>query len=568
MEYAMFMAAIAAALIGLFIKGHRDGVRQKRQTAEKLSAAYGKLPQKEYLPEMLAAAAAYYKKHPKEGQIDDITWNGLDMDSIFQRMDYTHSGAGAEYLYYTLRTPKYREEEFAKMQEWTVYFMEHEKERVAMQELFMELSTAGRHSLYDYLDYLGNAGLKSPKRHLAMDFLLAVLAVCSFASPVPAFFALAGVVICQIFSYLREKAKVEPYLVSLSYIMRLFSVCGKLQKTVPDLFLEEKEELAACRRKFRRFARFAFLVTADTGTGAGPLDVMLVYVKMIFHLDLIKFYHMLADIRNHEADIDRMATIAGSIETAISIGAFRVSAGCCCIPVFSKEPVLKAHKMYHPLLASPVKNDITAMRGVLVTGSNASGKSTFLKTAAVNAILAQTIHCALAERFCTSFFRIYSSMALKDNLAGGESYYIVEVKAMQRILQAFGGKASDTLAGMPVLCFVDEPLRGTNTVERIAASTQILKGLSRKGALCFAATHDVELTYLLEDTFDNYYFKEEVTGNDLRFDYKLLAGRSTQGNAIRLLAVMGYEEEIVAAAKDMAAFLAKAKESSAEMEKA
>ena len=130
-------------------------------------------------------------------------------------------------------------------------------------------------------------------------------------------------------------------------------------------------------------------------------------------------------------------------------------------------------------------------------------------------------------------------MALRDDISGGESYYIVEIKALKRILDAAASGEK------PVLCFVDEVLRGTNTVERIAASTQILSSLSGSGILCFAATHDIELTGLLEKEFDNYHFEEEVKNGDICFNYRLQNGKATTRNAIRLLQLMGYDEKII-----------------------
>lgn len=94
-------------------------------------------------------------------------------------------------------------------------------------------------------------------------------------------------------------------------------------------------------------------------------------------------------------------------------------------------------------------------------------------------------------------------MALRDDLSSQESYYIAEIRSLKRILDAVGEE-------YPVLCFVDEVLRGTNTVERIAASSQILESLASENVICFAATHDIELTYILEGVYENYHFSEEI----------------------------------------------------------
>lgn len=553
MEYAVFAAAIAVFCAAFIVKGYIDDQKRKKQFLERIRSHYGKSSEKEYKPEIFASIVTYYKKHPKDGQIDDITWNDLDMDRIFGLMDHTLSSAGAEYLYYTLRTPKYRAEEFERMEQQIVWFMEHERDRLALQELFAELGTTGKYSLYDYLDYLDNLGGRSNAGHYLADcFILCSLAGC-FLMPQAGLPCLMLGVVYHIASYLRDKRVIAPYIVSLSYLMRLLHICDKLQKKEIGVIGVEQERLSAYCSKFTKFTRNAFLVMTDTGANGSPLDIVLIYLKMIFHLDLIKFNHMIADVRHHEADIDGIVTILGSIETNIAVGAFRAAAERYCIPEFTAREAgsaasLEARQIYHPLIANPVKNDILVTKGVLLTGSNASGKSTFLKTVAVNSILAQTIHCALADCFRTSFCRIYSSMALRDDLTGGDSYYIVEIKALRRILQA-AAVQSDA----PVLCFVDEVLRGTNTVERIAASTQILKSLANEHVVCFAATHDIELTYLLEQEFDNYHFKEEIEDNDILFRYKLLEGRSATRNAIRLLAVMGYPEQIIEEAEAMAA---------------
>ena len=142
-------------------------------------------------------------------------------------------------------------------------------------------------------------------------------------------------------------------------------------------------------------------------------------------------------------------------------------------------------------------------------------------------------------------------MALRDDLANSDSYYIVEIKSLKRILDAVGKK------GIPVLCFIDEVLRGTNTVERIAASSEILKNLNTDRALCFAATHDIELTHLLDGDYDNYHFEEDVKDHDVLFSYHLMSGRAQSRNAIKLLEVIGFTQDITQKSQEMAECLIK-----------
>ena len=110
---------------------------------------------------------------------------------------------------------------------------------------------------------------------------------------------------------------------------------------------------------------------------------------------------------------------------------------------------------------------------------------------AINAISVQTIHTCFAKSYNACLFRIYTSMALKDDLLAGESYFIVEIKSLKRILDNINND-------IPCLCIIDEVLRGTNTIERISASSEILYRLSKENCLCFAATQDIELASILD----------------------------------------------------------------------
>ena len=265
--------------------------------------------------------------------------------------------------------------------------------------------------------------------------------------------------------------------------------------------------------------------------------------------------HKIDNITDKERDdkedyIYELIDTLGFIEASISVASFRCMLGSWCVPEFRKDNdmQLEVRNVYHPLITKPVANSINTKHNVLLTGSNASGKSTFLKTIAINALLSQTIYTSVSEYYRAPVYRIYSSMALRDDLSSSNSYYIVEIKSLKRMLDAASKE------GHPVLMFVDEVLRGTNTVERIAASSEILKSIRTDKALVFAATHDVELTSLLRGKYDNYHFQEEVTDDEVVFDFKLYTGPATTRNAIKLLKTIGYDSTIINAAERSAGY--------------
>lgn len=552
MEYIIFAVVMAGLILLFMVKGWYDYQKSEKRFIQNLYQGYGTVPQREYKPGQFENISHYYLKHKDDFGIDDITWNDLNMDEIFKGMNHTYSAAGEEYLYYVLRSPCMEEEELLRREKIIRFFEEHTDERVAYQVIYHKLGRTGKFSIYDYLDYLDGLGERSNVSHyIALFLLLASILGMLFINVPLGLLVMIGVLVYNNVSYFKVKEEIDPYIVSFAYVFRLLDAVktlkGKARKT--DALEKEFEVLKKSSAAMNGFKRGSFLIMS-VGRMSGsnnPIELLLDFVRMGFHLDLIKFNQMLREVRKHISDIDNMITVLGKIEAMIAIGAYRASLESFCIPEFSEETVLNADGLYHPLIDNPVKNKIHTKSSVLITGSNASGKSTFLKTVAINSIFAQTIHTCLAHNYRSALFRIASSMSLKDDVQGGDSYYMVEIKAIKRILDLTSSE------GMPVLCFVDEVLRGTNTVERIAASTQILKSLCKNNCICFAATHDIELTHLLEKIYCNYHFSEEIEENDISFTYQIMEGRATTRNAIKLLGIMGYEPTIIEEAEEMAA---------------
>ena len=548
MEYLVLGFVIAVILLCAFIQGACDEKKREKLFIEKLYSDYGQFPNKEYEVTQYNSIRKYFEKHvPESGYVDDITWNDLDMDAVFMQMNHTYSSAGEEYLYYTLRTLSMQEEDMKKREEKVRFFMEHADERVKLQLLFAKIGKTGKFSIYDYIDFLDMVKDISNWKHYLWDIALLAAILLIFFNGALGITLTIGIICFNIVSYFKYKSEREAYIVNFRYIMRMLSMAEQLNKTGLPVLQEETTELEQLLKQFQKFKKGSWwlMSPARMNCAGDPLSIIADYMRMILHTDIIQFNKMMTQLRGHQSELDDILRISGSIETVIAIGAYRASLDEWCNPEFSKEQGLWLENGYHPLVPDPVKNSIKTEKGVLLTGSNASGKSTFLKAVAINAILAQTIYTCAAARYRGEFYHIYSSMALRDSLESGESYYIVEIKSLKRIIDAQKDEKR-------ILCFVDEVLRGTNTVERIAASTQILKSFAEKKALCFAATHDIELTALLEKEYENYHFEEEVREGDVFFNYELKEGRAKTRNAIKLLSVMGYEKNIIDKAEKMA----------------
>ncbi len=547
MEVLIFFAVMFGIWFLAYALGYRDRKITEKYFLKKTIDNFGQAPNREYKHDDLDHIMGYYSKHKEEFQLDDTTWNDLNMDGVFARMNYCLSASGEEYLYYMLRSPRL-EDDFESQEAHINFFQKDHESRRKCQVIFNKIGRRIRYSIYDYIDYLDNAPSFSNTRHYVMLALMAAAIGLCFYNFSIGFVALFLLMMANIIMYFRIKNEIEPYLASYGYILRVIYATEYFEKLKIPEVQEDIDALVEAAKKLRPFTRGSFILmnSGMSKTTGNPFDAIFDYLRMATHIDLIKFNQMYKQIMKNKDVLDQILTTTGKLEAEISIACFRESfKGFYTIPEF-KGDSYKGEELIHPLIADVVANDIETDKGILITGSNASGKSTFLKTCAINSILAQTIHTALAKEYTSPMYRVYSSMALKDDIFEGDSYYIVEIKSIKRILDAAAN------GGAKVLCFVDEVLRGTNTVERIAASTEILKTFAKQKVMCFAATHDIELTSLLNDSFGIYHFEGTVTDNDVHFDYLIKEGPATTRNAIQLLGVLGYDDNIVDNAQNLA----------------
>lgn len=544
MEFIVIIIGIIAAFI---IKGIYDKKNNRVKLLQRLEREWGQIPEEEYTTESLKSLSSYYRSVKEDDRdVDDITWNDIDMDQIFMLINNTGSAMGEEYLYSVLRKIKFTNEELSERNRLIELFQQNKEERISLQAALRGMGKLRHISVYEYINQLDRLELKSSLPHYLMAGGLIAAILLIFFNPAAGGLLTFIMVANNIIQYYRRKAEIDTYFSVCSYIVRLLNSVKDITKlNIPEINTYT-EQLNKASNRFSKFKKGSRVVAGKNPNG-DILDVLLDYERMLFHTDLIKFNSMLNCFKENRDLLNEMFVSIGTLDSMIAVASFRTMLDYYAVPELTAEPktYLEVEGLFHPMIEDPVTNSIKEDRCVLITGSNASGKSTFIKTLAINAILSQTIYTSMSKRYKASFFQIASSMALQDNIFSQESYYIVEIKSLKRILDRLNDK-------IPTLCFVDEVLRGTNTLERIAASSRILYSMSRANAMCFAATHDIELTHILENYYSNYHFQEQVVDNNVLFDYKLFAGRAVSKNAIKLLGVMGYSEKIINSASDSA----------------
>jgi DNA mismatch repair ATPase MutS len=199
---------------------------------------------------------------------------------------------------------------------------------------------------------------------------------------------------------------------------------------------------------------------------------------------------------------------------------------------------IRAQEMGHPLIQSEkcVHNDIVIDNSsCIITGSNMSGKSTFLRAIGMNLVLAYAGTVVCARQLSCSIMDVFTSMVIRDNLIDGISTFYAELTRINMILKHSGQQ-------QPMFYLIDEIFRGTNSLDRIAGARVVLGELSKRGAIGLISTHDFELCDLEKDSqlkFRNYHFEEQYEKGGIRFDYKLRPGRCTTSNARYLMKMVG-----------------------------
>lgn len=543
----LYIGIAVAVLAALFIKSIYDEKRYKEKLYRKMEKEWGQVPTEEYTEEKYHSLQFYYNQLEKDvGEIDSITWNDLDMDQIFMTINNTGSAAGEEYLFAMLHRLSFSKEELAERNRLMEHFIKNKQARQSLQEQFMRMGKEKNISVYEYIHLLHLLKREGNTAHYASIAAMIAAFAGIFIQPVAGVLAIIFVGVYNAFTYYKRKSEIEKYFTVVSHLIRMMDSMKALSLLSDKEISAYTEKIASTLKVFAGFRKGARIVAGKRPTG-DLLEGLVDYVRMLFHIDLIKFNQMMKVFDNNEAELTKLFETAGYLDAMIAAASFRVLMRDWCVPKLFQEdkPFLDAEEIYHPMLDEPVKASLKESRSVLITGSNASGKSTFIKTLAINAILAQTINTAMAQKYHASFFQVASSMALRDDIFSKESYYIVEIKSLKRIADRLNDK-------IPMLCFVDEVLRGTNTLERIAASAEILSDFASRNAICFAATHDIELTHILEEQYSNYHFQEYVEDDKVLFDYKLYNGRAVSKNAIKLLKMLGYADRITNRAKERA----------------
>lgn len=531
---------IILCIAAVFVYSHVES-RQRRQALRRyLEEHFGAEPDAGQETDRAGIAAfcdLFREEIPEDEQVDDITWNDLEMDRIFDRMNTTQSFVGEQVMYRELhRQPK--DKGILQARESLIrYFTKHTKERVDTQMLLRGLKKEKlNYYLPVYMETIEEQRLPLHLMYRILPVTLALLAVLALITGQPMLMFAAGAnAMVNIVLYALGKSRYESELSTLCAIVGTIQTAKKLSASVPEVQFPVKQAI----REFDKLSgSIASLSTRKQMISGGNMEAALAdYLLGMFLFDFYIYDKAIKQFAGKKQEYWDCFQYVGEIDFCIAAASYRQSMSEWCVPEYS-ESGLAMESVCHPLIHDAVKNDFTMEKHVILTGSNASGKSTFMKAVAVNLILGQTIGTCAAKKAVLPDVRVLTSMAVRDDVMSGESYYMREIRYLERMVQT-------SLGDRKIFCGIDEILRGTNTVERIAASVAILQYLCDKNCMIMVASHDIELAKTMDGMYENLHFCESVEDGDVVFDYKLKKGICSTSNAIRLLEAVGFPEEIV-----------------------
>ncbi|NRA43097.1 MAG: hypothetical protein HRU21_12435 [Pseudomonadales bacterium] len=473
------------------------------------------------------------------------------MDDVFRKLDRTTSLIGSQYLYGLMRSSVAEtgtlENRLAAIKNLGDSAEGDERYHAALISLKNVLVSPLTRLLLER-----RALVEINKRYVYGWSLLPIIGLSiGMAFGVKALFGITLILILinfiasRLFEQLVESDNSDLYhvlqLVSGAKILR--EALGNKKYLDSETALPELSDITAMRRKL-------FALSLNQGHPNLMVSNAAYLLNLFFNYDALLYCIFRGYIQKRIPLLASCLHMVGKSDAYISVARYLKNTSYCR-PSITTRPTLEFEACVHPLIEKCVPNSLSlSSKSALLTGSNMSGKSTLLRTIGVNFVLGRSLFFCHAKSAVLPAGEVMTSINRTDVMSESTSLYMAELLRLKEILEA--SFKSDSAS----IFLIDEIYRGTNTVERIASSSAVLRQLSSQ-SVCLVTTHDVELSELLNDSYQLWHFAE--TGDVERpFDFKLKAGLNSERNAIKLMERVGYPAIIVDEARALANLSGKA----------
>ncbi len=471
--------------------------------------------------------------------VDDKTWTDLEFPRLFSAIDTTVSVVGRQYLFAQLRTYEYDEVELEARYQACRVLQANQTLRENIQLALRPLELDATAFIADLL--LGPEPQRVPHAQLLLPWtLLSILIVAAaFVQAIPLWLGAVPLAINLIVA-LKVDAKLGRNVDALLGLTRMLDVAKRIAALPTEASFSMLSQLVAENGKRKKLgSQIRSLAGLQRIRSIDLIGGLAVIANALFLLKLALYARCVDRFARSRDQWLSTFQLVGAMDASIAIANFLCRYPDHCRPGASHS-TLAIENGYHPFISKPVKNSIRLeSRSALITGSNMTGKTTFIKMVAINAVLGHTLGFCLADRATLPRSPVRALIRGEQSVAEGKSRYFAEAEAIREFI-------AESASGACRMFILDEPFSGTNTVERIAIAKAVLRAIGAD-AQVLVTTHDVELQHLLGVQFELFYFQENPAVKGF-FDHELRSGASAQRNAIRVLERLGYPAEIIAEA--------------------
>jgi len=485
----------------------------------------------------------YLELNPSDshGLVDDKTSRDLGLDRVFNHIDLTRSLPGRSILYSWMRMQCLKQDNFRERQRlietWEGFKKVDPVRKILKTCGFQDRGSIAK-EIWNPIAVLGIGA----RYALYSWFLLSVFAYISpflFGGQF-LLYAVIPTAIVNTMIHFKWHHRIAPHYGSICYLAKVLRCSRKLIGKLPEDLRNENNELVTLCARTGKLGRNTLLFLNPSRITLDLLNSILEYLRVFLLAELMSFVTLYRQITAHKSDLKNIFRIVGEIDASLSIAEFTSQEQGICFPNIDEGlNKIEFTNMIHPLIENCVGNSATFTRGIILTGSNMAGKSTFLRILGVNQVLASSINFAFAEKMDTSFFRVASSIQTVDDLVQNQSHYYAEAKRLHTLWLRIKSENEKWLI------LIDEVLSGTNSTDRNKAVVSILADSIETSSLIVVTTHELDIARNLESVYDNYHFSESFQKKQLFFDYLLKKGIVDRSNALRILRHVGFPEHLI-----------------------
>lgn len=455
----------------------------------------------------------------------------LDLDYLFSLINCAYTFKGKKVLFEHLTKPNFSDEEILNRQQAINEMFEKHNEFNKKFQAYSKMKK-DRKITYNFENYI----FKEKNKFQDIYIVLLIIGIIDLLGIIFNIFPWWSMLILFVFNYVtknKQKQELNEYLVALDSLSLTFETYNNLSTLVNNEQFEceylntLKKQLLDGQKAFKKlifinnlanFAKNPFTDFIFSGFFALTGNVYTLFINWG---------------KKYKDDLYQSINAIAAIEEIISLTTIN-EIFPSTTPTLTNDIKVSFTNLSHPLIKNYVSNDVNFTKNsVIITGSNMSGKTTYLRSIGINLVLALNGANVLASSGQFSNIKIFTSMRVNDDVNKGISTFYAEIKRIKSMIEYSN-------SGQKMICLIDEIFKGTNSLDRIKGAQEGIKKLSKTNVIIVVSTHDFELCNL--ENIVNYHFEEYYENNEIHFTYKLQNGRCKTSNAIFLMKLAGIIE--------------------------